>query len=136
MVSQTLYILDHDWLVKVFYEAEPKDADRIIDLLRSIGCKGEDLASAEKNLIYCKPNTGLTYSNIKDRCSVVAISRTTCADEFANSYDHEKMHLAMNIADADGIDVNSEEYAYLAGAIAQQMFKVAKRFMCDCCRNK
>ena len=34
------------------------------------------------------------------------------------------------------IGFSNEEYAYLAGAIAQKMFKIARQFMCDCCRKK
>lgn len=136
MVSQTLYLLDWDWLVKVFYEAEPKDADRILDILDGMGCSRETLSSAEKLLCYGKFNSGLTFSSPEEQCSLVVIGKTNSADEFANTFDHEKRHLSIHIADSYHIDVHSEEYAYLAGAIAQQMFKVAKKFMCDCCREK
>ena len=63
------------------------------------------------------------------------ISPTTSASEFQSTFDHEKGHLVMHIAEVEGIDVHGEEYQYLAGEVGRRMFKVAKRFMCDTCRN-
>ena len=42
----------------------------------------------------------------------------------------------MHISQSLGIDVYSEDYQYLAGKIGREMFKEAKKFMCDCCRQK
>lgn len=81
-------------------------------------------------------NTGFTYSNIKNRYSVIVIGLTTCPEEFQNTFDHEKGHLAMHICSALDIDPFSEEYQYLTGAIGQEMFKIAKRFLCEHCREK
>lgn len=60
---------------------------------------------------------------------------TDSSDEFQNTYDHEKGHLAMHICSALGIDPFSEEYQYLTGEIGKNMFKVAKKFLCDHCRK-
>lgn len=136
MVSQVFYLRGWDWTVKVFYETEPENADRVLDTLGRNGCSEDVLTSARDIFYRGMKNTGFTYSNSEKRCSVMAISRTTSADEFANTFDHEKRHLSMHIADAYHIDIHGEEYAYLAGAIAQHMFRVARRFMCDCCRKK
>lgn len=136
MVSQTFHIPSLDWLVKVYYEAERKDADRVSRTLDDLGFHGEDRASAEDILRSGKPNMGFTISNSRARCSVTVMSWTTSADEFANTYDHEKRHLAIYIADGCGIGLRGEEYAYLAGGIAQKMFGVARKFLCDCCRKK
>lgn len=136
MISQTFHLTRWDWTVKVFYETGPKDADRILNALDMAGCSGEEMDRAVKSLMIGRRNTGCTFSSRKERCSVVVIGRTTSADEFANSFDHEKRHLSIHIADALHIDIHGEEYAYLAGAIAQKMFKVARQFMCDCCRKK
>lgn len=136
MVAQTIMLPHWNWLVKVFYEVEPMDAKRITRILKDAGCKGVKMLDAKRKLRQCIPDTGFTFSSMNDHCSVVMLCRTTCADEFANSFDHEKRHLSINIADAYGIDIHSEEFAYLAGEIAQQMFRVARRFMCDCCRKR
>ena len=81
-------------------------------------------------------NTGLTFSNFNHRYSVVVIGLTTSAAEFQNTFDHEKGHLAMHIAKALEIDLYGEEFQYLTGEIGQKMFLVARRFLCDNCRQK
>ena len=81
-------------------------------------------------------NTGFTYSNFYHKCSIVVIGLTSSAEQFQNTFDHEKGHLAMHIADALDIDILGEEFQYLTGEIGQKMFRKAKRFMCDQCRVK
>ena len=41
----------------------------------------------------------------------------------------------MHICSAYGIDPFGEEYQYLTGEIGQKMFKIARRFLCEHCRN-
>ena len=80
-------------------------------------------------------NVGLTYSNFSHRYSIVVLGITTSAEEFQNTFDHEKGHLAMHIAESLKIDLYGEEFQYLTGEIGQKMFKVAKRFLCNHCRK-
>lgn len=136
MEMQTLYLLDWDWLVHVYYEVEAEDAEEVLDDLRSIGCRGTYLARAVKKLRRCRPNEGLTYTSNDDRASVVFLTRTTSAAEFQDSFDHEKGHLAMHICLAEDINPFSEEYQYLTGEIGKQMFSFARKYMCDYCRKK
>lgn len=42
----------------------------------------------------------------------------------------------MHISSALKIKPYGEEYQYLTGEIGQSMFKIAKRFLCDDCRQK
>lgn len=82
-----------------------------------------------------KDNIGFTYSNIERRASLVLIGITDSADEFQDTYDHEKGHLVMHISKALGIDPYSEEYQYLAGTIGKTMFKEAHKLLCENCRK-
>lgn len=110
--------------------------DEILDELEKIGCSQYELVNAEDLLRDGEYNTGLTYTNIKSRCSVVVIGLTTSSEEFQNTFDHEKGHLAMHISSALDIEPFGEEYQYLTGEIGQKMFKIAKRFLCEHCRKK
>ena len=78
----------------------------------------------------------VTFSNDKERASVIVIGETSCPAQFSNSFDHEKLHLSMHIARVDNIDPFGEELAYLAGEIGLQTFPVAKRFLCEHCREE
>lgn len=117
----------------IFYAVDTYYMDEILDELENIGCTYVD--DIEEDLTVSPYNNGLTYSNLKGRVSVMVIGLTETPDEFQNTYDHEKGHLAMHIAEEDNIDVFGEEFQYLTGEIGKQTFKIAKRFMCEHCRK-
>jgi len=104
--------------------------------LESLGCSSRKLEEIEETLTMNQYNYGLTYSNLPGRYSLIVIGLTTKPAEFQNTFDHEKGHLAMHIADELNIDVSGEEYQYLTGEIGQKMFPVAKRFLCEHCRKE
>lgn len=128
----------------------PEECEEVIEYLSGITNKNEklskyqackylswsELVKAENLLRSNQYNIGITYSNFKHKCSIVVIGLTTSAEEFQNTFDHEKGHLAMHISSALKIKPYGEEYQYLTGEIGQSMFKIAKRFLCDDCRQK
>lgn len=65
----------------------------------------------------------------------MVISLTSTPEQFQNSWDHEKGHLCRHISQAFGIDPFGEEAQYLSGYVGQKMFPVAKKFLCEHCRN-
>ena len=135
MLIQDIYLEDWDWVVKVFYAVDTYYVADILGELECIGCTGRELIKAEEVLM-SGDNVGLTYSNLKGRCSVLVIGLTSSPAEFQNTWDHEKGHLAMHISKEDNIDVFSEEFEYLTGEIGALMFPVAKNFLCEYCRVK
>ena len=136
MIVQDIYLPDYDWHCKVFYSVTTYLVEDILDELKRIRCSDNKYRKAKKNLRSGELNTGLTYSNAMIGESVMVIAKTSSADEFAHSYDHEKGHLAKHIALAYAIDPYGDEFQYMSGDIAKKMFPVAKKFMCECCRKK
>ena len=134
MIIQDIYLERYDWSVRVYYEVDTIYTNLIIRDLRDIG--DEDAEEAVLGLIEAKFNAGYTFSHPAYRSSIIIIGKTTCPAEFQSTFDHEKGHLAMHIAEFENIDVFSEQYQYLVGDIGKQMFKVAKLFMCDCGQNR
>lgn len=132
MIRQYFRIEDYDWSVYVFYNAGKLDADEILALLKSIGVSSYDYTEAWDNLTSGNLDTGLCYSNFKQRASVLVISPTSTPCQFMNSLIHEVRHLERHIEYVLNIDPFSEEAAYLAGTIAEKMFPKAKLFMCKC----
>lgn len=133
MIRQDVYLERWDWYVIVYYAVDTYYMDEILEELEMIGCTYAD--EIEEDLTQHPYNNGLTYSNMRRRVSVVVIGLTETPDEFQNTYDHEKGHLAMHIAEEDRMDVFGEEFQYLAGEIGKQTFPIAKRFMCEHCRK-
>lgn len=117
----------------VYYAVDTYYMDEILEELEMIGCTYAD--EIEEDLTQHPYNNGLTYSNMRRRVSIMVIGLTETPDEFQNTYDHEKGHLAMHIAEEDQMDVFGEEFQYLAGEIGKQTFPIAKRFMCEHCRK-
>lgn len=135
MMSQEFELKRLDWAVSVFYEVGPDDAGEVLSALRKCGCRGVNLRRAEKAIKGGGLNFGVTYSNYKRRQSVMVIGRTSSADEFQNSYDHEKGHLQKQICQRMFISPWGEEAEYLAGAIGQATFPMAKHLLCEHCRR-
>ena len=133
MIRQDVYLERWDWYVIVYYAVDTYYMDEILEELEMIGCTYAD--EIEEDLTQHPYNNGLTYSNMRRRVSIVVIGLTETPDEFQNTYDHEKGHLAMHIAEEDRMDVFGEEFQYLVGEIGKQTFPIAKRFMCEHCRK-
>lgn len=117
----------------LYYAVDTYYMDEILEELEIIGCTYTD--EIEEDLTQQPYNNGLTYSNMRRRVSLIVIGLTETPDEFQNTYDHEKGHLAMHIAEEDEMDVFGEEFQYLVGEIGKQTFPIAKRFMCEHCRK-
>ena len=135
MIRQEIYLKKYDWRVRIYYAVTTYWAGRILSDMERIGCRSFELAKAWRNLRSGDLNTGLTYSNYQTGETVMVISLTSSPEEFLNSWEHEKKHLARHIEQAYGIDPFGEEAAYLEGTIAQKMFPVARKFICEHCRE-
>ena len=135
MIMQDIYIPEYDWHVRIYYAVTTYWSDRIISDMFRTGCRDGQLYRAYCSLMKGDLDTGITYSNFLRKETVMVISLTSTPAQFLNSWEHEKKHLARHIEQAFGIDPYSEEAAYLEGDIAQRMFPVAKRFICEHCRR-
>lgn len=134
MTVQVVYLKDYDWLIKVFYEVTTDDSDVILSELDDIDCPSDIYYNAADMLEVGDFDTGFTYTSSFYRTSFIIMMQSSCADEFQNTFDHEKGHAAHHIASELDLDKAGEEIQYLQGEIGKEMFKVAKRFMCDHCR--
>lgn len=135
LLAQEFYLYDFYWNVKCFYVVDTIPIDFVLNELEKIGCNKADLEIAELVLNDNTDNKGMTYSSIDNRESIIIIGKTSCPAEFQHTYDHEKIHLAMHIAKYFDIDPYSEELAYLVGDIGLEMFPIAKKFLCEHCRE-
>lgn len=129
MIEQSLYIANADWDVVLFYDATPKFSGVIMRQLWQFGIPAEKYYEAQRLLNDNKRNEGLTYSNIRSRCSVVVIGRVSSCGQFINTIVHECDHLADHISQYYGIPLDSEENAYLHGDIVQQIVEEAAEDM-------
>lgn len=136
MIVQEFNLPRYDWRVRAYYAVNTYWSDMILRDMYDAGCRGGHLERARRSLVTGEMNTGITYSNMGMRETVMVISLTSSPAEFLNSWEHEKKHLARHVEQAFGIDPYSEQAAYLEGEIAQKMFPVAKKFLCEHCRGR
>ena len=135
MIKQEFIVDKVYWKVYVYYDITPKDAIEIVTKLQEIKLPKSYITSAYTTLVSNKLNQGLTETNSKLKTSIVVFTKTTNASQFVNSFVHEIGHLSNHIAITYNLDLNGEEVQYIAGDIAQQMFKRCHTLMCDCCRE-
>lgn len=134
MIRQHIHIHRYHWDVIVFYDSTRYDASVILDELDSIGIDDANYMKAARNLEGGYPDTGLTCTNVRERCSVIVLSCASNKAEFANTWFHELFHCAIHIADANGLSPYGEPIAYVGGELAREMQPVAARLMCPTCK--
>lgn len=128
MELQEFTIPKYKWKVSVYYYTDSYDVETIISKMKEMGAKRIYLEDARENMEQDKLNTGICYSS-PSKQSIVVIAKTSSSNEFMNSLAHEQKHLCSHIEQFYHIDSNSEEAAYLAGDVAEEMFPVAKKYM-------
>lgn len=133
MIRQHIYMPAYDWDIYVYYDADCSNTEEIVKKLQSLGAEGANLYRAVRNMDECQLDTGFTHSVYN--ASVVVVSKTSSADEFASTYDHEKGHLVRHISKSLGFDPYGEAEQYLAGEVSRRMYPVAKHFLCEHCRE-
>lgn len=136
MIRQKIRLEQYGWTAYVYYAVDCYYIEEIIGRLVIMGCNEDMIEDAYRSIKECNLDTGLTYSNGNMRTSIVVISLTSSPEEFQNTFDHEKGHLCKHIVQTLGIDPFGEEAEYLAGEVGQQMFPIAKKFLCEHCRTK
>lgn len=67
---------------------------------------------------------GLTYSNLSERRSVLAIGKCESDGSIINTIGHELLHVVAHICEQDGIDMMGEEPCYMMGSLCEKFFKM------------
>lgn len=130
MIKQRITLDRYDWEITIYYAVHGYFVDEIMEHLRKIGVHGSQEEKAYKNLSSGKLDTGLTF--VKDGEAVCVIGKASSASEYANSIQHEVMHLAIFIAMEEGIPLDDEEVCYIGGEIAQKIHPKAKLLTSEC----
>ena len=130
MIRQRIKLDNYSWEIEVFYSVHGYFVGEIMESLTEIGIRGRSLERAEELLSKGEVNTGLTYVH-KGR-AVCVIGRASSAAQYADSIQHEIMHLAIFIAKEENIPLDSEEVCYIGGEIARKMWVKTKLLTSEC----
>ena len=124
MIIDKFYILE--WKVIVLYETTCDDIDFIIETLKDINCPNYYIDRALDNLEECKLDSGLTYSNIALKSSVIIINKTSSFSQLINTISHEYFHLICHISKVLGLE-DEEELANLNGNLNMRSYKIVEK---------
>lgn len=130
MIRQSITLDHYDWNIDIFYSIHGYYVGEIVKKLVSIGIRGSKLLKAKELLKEDKVNTGLTY--VKDGNAVCVIGKASSAEQYADSIQHEIMHLAIFIAQEEEIPLDDEEVCYIGGEIARKMWPKTKLLTSEC----
>lgn len=136
MITQEIYLPKYKWSVTVYYAVDSYYMDEILEELEKFNPTQKEYDDVRSLMESYEYNTGFTYSDLDNNKSLVVIGLTTSPEEFQDTFDHEKGHLAVHIAQKFDIDLYGEEFQYLVGSIGKKLFPVAKKFMCEHCRKE
>jgi hypothetical protein len=135
MIKQEIYLPKYDWSIKVYYAVDAYYTNEILEKLEKYNPTIEEYSSVKSLMENYEYNTGFTFTDYRNKQSLMVIGLTTSPSEFQSTFDHEKGHLAIHIAQYYNIDPYSEEFQYLNGSIGKKLFPIAKRFICKHCKK-
>jgi hypothetical protein len=130
MIKQKIHLDSYDWDITMYYAIHGYYVDEIVQNLVDIGIRGRKLEKARRLLEEGKINTGLTYA--KNGKAVCVIGKASSAAQYADSIQHEVMHLAVFISIAEGIPLESEEACYIGGELARKAWVKTKLLTSEC----
>lgn len=136
MIRHSFYIEQHRWRVTAFFEVSKEDAGEVLWHLRRLHAPLVALRASAHNLARGDKNSGLTYTSLQDRETIMVVGKASSGAEFFNTLLHEICHLGEQTSSALGIDPSSEEAAYFRGGVAREIYPHISRLLCDCCRSK
>lgn len=136
MILQDIYLDRIDWHVRVYHAVDAFWALEILEDLIALGCKGEELKAAKRNLWSGLPNNGITFTNPEKRRTLMVVGFTSNGAEYWNTLDHEKQHLLDHVGSALSLSPHGETIAYVSGEFMREVYySDAKSLLCDTCRN-
>ena len=135
MIVRKIHIPEADWNVCMYFALDTYYVEDIMQSLCDIGCDSQRAKQAYENMIADKKNTGFTYSNYRNRESVMVVSKTTSASEMFNTTIHELVHLASHISLACDYEPTGETIAYIIGDLAKEIYPDISHLLCEKCRT-
>lgn len=116
----------YNWKITILYETTCNDIDIIIETLKEIKCPNKYIKEALDNLEECKLDSGLTYSNLRLKSSVIVINKTSSFSQLINTISHEYFHLITHISSTIGI-TDEEELANLNGNLNMRSYEIVEK---------
>lgn len=130
MIRQRITLRDYnDWEIYAYYSATTYYLEEIMQKLWEIGVEPDDAQAAYNNMSSGKLDTGLCYSNYKQRKTILVIAKASSAEEFLNSLVHEVTHACVHISNYHELDLNGERFAYMMGELCKKIYPIVRTLL-------
>ena len=123
------------WDILFLFSFDVYDLEQIISALEWAGAPVNVIRQVSKKVEAGRQNEGFTFSYPSLRRTIFAIGKTSSGPEVLDSTIHEIVHIAQHIAEEDGIDAYSEEFAYLNGDISREISDIVCELSCPHCHQ-
>lgn len=131
MIIQEIYLKKYNWTIFIYYQSSVKDIRDILSEFKMMDPPTHTYNSLKKFLKKECYNSGCTYSDFNAKQTFVVVCIQQSKSDFINTYEHEKAHIVEHIAEYYNISQETEEYYELSGLIGEELFELARIFMCD-----
>lgn len=126
----------YDWTIRFFFSFDKSDKAAIVDALFWAEAPNSIIRRIMEGLNAGHLNEGFCYSNPSLRCTVLGIGIASSGPEVLNTLVHEIIHICQHMAEEDGIDPLSEEFAYCGGEISREVSDIVCELSCPKCHKK
>lgn len=124
MIELDLHIKQYGWILHIIAECDCSDNGYIVEQLQQIDCPDQLVREALDNLETCNYNIGLTYSNNKNKESVMVICKTSNQEQLINTFTHECFHFVQHLRIS-----SEEEMATLIGNIMGKLWSFIRSIL-------
>ena len=118
------------WEVTFLFADEKYDEEEVLSCLYDSEASYDTMLDAYHIMEDNEPNHGFTYSNPVFLKALVVVGPATSGEEFIDTFVHEILHLAMEIAVSEDVDLRGERPAYIAGDTARDLSRVICELGC------
>ena len=126
MTRREIRLERYDWRVIFYIGYTGADGVYLCQCLTEMGCRGSTLRNAYDHFLRGGECSGLTFSNVNERVSIVAIGASDEQCDVINTIGHELLHVVAHVCERNGIDMLDEEPCYMLGELCEKLFKILK----------
>lgn len=124
------------WRVLFLFSFDIDDMEEIWDALSWVDAPRSIFQQVSEKVSAGNLDEGFTFSNQDLRRTVFAIGKTSSGPEVLDSTVHEIIHIVQHVALEDGMDMFSEEVAYLGGDISRTISDIVCELSCPHCHYR
>ncbi|MBO7071846.1 MAG: hypothetical protein J6W09_11225 [Bacteroidales bacterium] len=121
------------WTVLFLFSYSALDLEDIEEALLWADAPDSIIEDVRWKVLAGRLDEGFTYSEPSLRRTVYAVGEASSGPEVLDSTVHEIFHIVQHVAMEDGIDIFSEEAAYLAGDISREISDIVCELSCPHC---